>query len=70
MNRRRQACVQEPIKPKRLDWPEAVVIIIVVAVYAVLAHTGMPLTTVTETLVSGGLFGAHMTRRAHLPSGR
>ncbi|WP_078656009.1 hypothetical protein [Streptomyces fulvoviolaceus] len=67
--RQRHACVQGPTAPERLNGPEAVVIIIVIALGAVLAYAGMPVTAVMEILSGGGLIGAHVARRAPLAPG-
>ncbi|MFD7407756.1 hypothetical protein ACFV7R_35010 [Streptomyces sp. NPDC059866] len=68
-NRQRHACVQEPTTPTRLNWPEAVVIIIVIAACAVLVYAGMPVIAAMEILAGGGLVGAHVARRAPLAPG-
>ncbi|MGW1530303.1 hypothetical protein [Streptomyces sp. NPDC002159] len=67
--RQRQACVQKPTSSERLNGPEAVVIIIVITLCAVLAYAGMPVTAVLEILASGGLIGVHVARRASLTPG-
>lgn len=67
--RQRHACVQAPSTSKRLNGPEAVVIIIVITLGTVLAYAGMPVTAVMEILAGGGLIGAHVARRAPLAPG-
>lgn len=67
--RQRHACVQMPAAPQRLNGPEAVVVIIVITLAAVLVYAGMPVTAAMEILAGGGLIGAHVARRAPLALG-
>ncbi|MFF9128410.1 hypothetical protein ACF09J_35085 [Streptomyces sp. NPDC014889] len=67
--RQQHACVQKPAAPERLNGPEAVVIIIVITVCAVLVYAGMPVTAAMEVLAGGGLIGSQVARRTSLTPG-
>ncbi|MEV5950429.1 hypothetical protein [Streptomyces sp. NPDC051993] len=59
-------CVEVPARPRRLTGTEAVVVIVVIAIGAVLALAGMPVATVLELLTGTGLAGLRLVRRAPL----